>query len=214
MATTTSIPARTSTPISTPNAQLTSMDIPIMRMRLMGINTDTAFYFSPFRLPDAGTPFMQRITVTLDDDLVEELDLFQKQRGYQNRSEALRDLTRAGLQLGREDDAKGACVAALVYVYDHETRALAKRLANAQHHHHDLSVATLHVHLDHDSCLEVAVLRGQRPEIRHFAEHVIAERGVRHGRLMVIPVDMSDETHEHGDGKGEKHAHAHVKQAG
>jgi CopG family transcriptional regulator, nickel-responsive regulator len=157
---------------------------------------------------------MQRITVTLDDELVEELDRFQREKGYQNRSETLRDLARAGLSQRRADDAKGACVAALVYVYDHETRALAKRLAHAQHHHHDLSVATLHVHLDHDSCLEVAVLRGAGGEVRHFAEHVIAERGVRHGQLMIIPVDVASETHTHGGDKAHAHSHAHVREGG
>ncbi|MCW2272939.1 nickel-responsive transcriptional regulator NikR [Rhodoblastus acidophilus] len=157
---------------------------------------------------------MQRITVTLDDDLVEELDRFQREKGYQNRSETLRDLARAGLSQWSAEHAKGACVAALVYVYDHETRALAKRLANAQHDHHDLSVTTLHVHLDHDSCLEVAVLRGGSGEVRHFAEHVIAERGVRHGQLMVIPVDVSNESHPHGGAHSHPHSHAHVREAG
>ncbi|MCW2285368.1 CopG family nickel-responsive transcriptional regulator [Rhodoblastus acidophilus] len=157
---------------------------------------------------------MQRITVTLDDDLVEELDRFQREKGYQNRSETLRDLARAGLSQRSAEHAQGACVAALVYVYDHETRALSKRLANAQHDHHDLSVATLHVHLDHESCLEVAVLRGQSGEVRHFAEHVIAERGVRHGQLTVIPVNVSHESHPHGGAHSHPHSHAHVREAG
>jgi CopG family nickel-responsive transcriptional regulator len=155
---------------------------------------------------------MQRITVTLDDDLVAEIDRFQREKGYQNRSETLRDLARAGLNQRPADETKGACFAALAYVYDHETRALAKRLAHAQHHHHDLSVATLHVHLDHESCLEVAVLRGANAEVRHFAEHVIAERGVRHGQLMIIPVDVASETHAHGGEHAHPHAHAHVRE--
>jgi CopG family nickel-responsive transcriptional regulator len=155
---------------------------------------------------------MERITATLDEDLVEELDRFQKEHGYQNRSEALRDLVRAGLREAEHEDDGGACVGALVYAYDHEVRALAKRLTTAQHDHHDLSVATLHVHLDHRSCLEVAVLRGASAEVRHFAEHVIAERGVRHGRLVIVPVALEAETHAHGGRK--PHVHAHVRQAG
>ncbi len=155
---------------------------------------------------------MERITATLDKDLVEELDRFQKDRGYQNRSEALRDLLRAGLQEVAPENEGGACVGALVYVYDHEVRALAKRLTTAQHDHHDLSVATLHVHLDHNSCLEVAVLRGSSADVRHFSEHVIAERGVRHGRLVIVPVALEAEAHVHGLGKS--HVHAHVRQAG
>ena len=162
---------------------------------------------------------MQRVTVTLDDELLAELDAFVGKRGYQGRSEALRDLTRAGLQTvapeaeGQSEGA-GACVAALVYAYDHEVRALAKRLAASQHDHHDLSVATLHVHLDHQACLEVGVLRGATGDVRHFAEHVIAERGVRHGRLVVIPVEVSDEAHPHGGEEAHAHLHAHVRQTG
>jgi len=152
---------------------------------------------------------MERITATLDEDLVEQLDCFQRDRGYQNRSEALRDLIRAGLQAATEEQAAGACVGALVYVYDHEVRALAKRLTTAQHDHHDLSVATMHVHLDHQSCLEVAVLRGSSAEVRHFSEHVIAERGVRHGRLVVVPVALEAEAHVHGGAR--PHVHAHVR---
>lgn len=155
---------------------------------------------------------MERITATLDEGLVEELDRFQRDRGYQNRSEALRDLIRAGLQGTADDHEGGACVGALVYVYDHEVRALAKRLTTAQHDHHDLSVATMHVHLDHHSCLEVAVLRGSSAAVRHFSEHVIAERGVRHGRLVVIPVALEAEAHAHGHARA--HVHAHVRHAG
>jgi CopG family transcriptional regulator, nickel-responsive regulator len=156
---------------------------------------------------------MKRITVSLDDELVDELDKFQRARGYQGRSEALRDLARAALQQNAQEAPDRACVAALVYVYDHEQRALAARLASAQHHHHDLSVATLHVHLDHESCLEVAVLRGAGAEVRHFADHVVAEKGVRHGQLVVIPVDIAAEAHEHG-GHAHPHPHAHVREAG
>ena len=124
---------------------------------------------------------MQRVTITLDDALI-------ALRGYQNRSEAIRDLVRAGLQQAAEETPSEApCVAALVYVYDHATRELSKRLTHAFHDHHSLSVSTLHVHLDQGTCMEVTVLKGQAGPIRHFAEHVIAERGVRHGRLVVMP---------------------------
>jgi CopG family nickel-responsive transcriptional regulator len=66
------------------------------------------------------------------------------------------------------------------------------------------------VHLDHESCLEVSVLRGRTADVRHYADHVIAERGVRFGRLVLVPLESSSETHVHGPG-GARHAHAHVK---
>ena len=133
---------------------------------------------------------MQRVTVTLDDDLMAELDAIIAERGYQNRSEAIRDLARAGIKEAAPDSGRGRdCVAALVYVYDHEARQLSKRLARAYHDQHELSLASLHVHLDHDTCLEVTVLRGKSGDVQHFGEHVIAERGVRHGKLVRMPVE-------------------------
>ncbi len=133
---------------------------------------------------------MQRVTVTLDDDLMDELDRIMDERNYQNRSEAVRDLVRAGLRDAKVDGPKtGACMGALVYVYDHNARELSRRLTNAYHDHHDLSVASLHVHLDHDTCMELSVLRGEVRAVRHFADHVIAERSVRHGELVIIPLE-------------------------
>jgi CopG family nickel-responsive transcriptional regulator len=158
---------------------------------------------------------MQRVTITLDDELMAELDQVIAVRGYQNRSEAIRDLVRSGIrQDARETDAAGQCVAALVYVYDHESRELSKRLARSFHERHDLSLAALHVLLDHDSCMEVAVLRGRTRDIQHLADHVIAERGVRHGRLVTVPVELEDQKHAHGAEPGHRHLHVHVREAG
>jgi len=136
---------------------------------------------------------MQRITITLDDDLMEELDAVIAERGYQNRSEAIRDFTRAGMQQAAQEKGKsGDCVAALVY--GHAARDLSRRLVENYHGHHDLSLATLHVHLDDDNCMEVTALRGSGAEVQHFADHIIAERGVKYGRVVMIPTEAGKKT--------------------
>lgn len=157
---------------------------------------------------------MQRVTITLDSDLIEELDRFMAARQYDNRSEAIRDLVRAGLsEVSTGEGADRPCVAALVYVFDHHRRDLANRLTHAHHDHHDLSLATTHVHLDHDRCLEVALLRGPSGEVRHFADHVMAERGVRHGRLVLVPAEGDEDSpphrHDHGNDRDRDHGHGH-----
>ena len=156
---------------------------------------------------------MQRVTVTIDDELLAAIDKVIAGCGYQNRSEAIRDLVRAGMAEFEErspGDRQG--VAALLYVYDHEGRELAKRLT-ARPTTTTISSATMHVHLDHDSCLEVAVLRGAMTEIRRFGERVIAERGVRHGKLVAVPVDFETARHAHG-GRGHRHLHTHIREPG
>ena len=153
---------------------------------------------------------MQRVTITIDDELMTELDRIIAARGYQNRSEAIRDLARAGiLEAADTLDRQGDCVAALVYVYDHNARQLSKRLADTFHDHHELSLASMHAHLDHDSCMEVTILRGKTEDVQHFAEHVIAERGVRHGRIVLVPTDLLIKPHTHADGTTHEHPHAH-----
>jgi CopG family nickel-responsive transcriptional regulator len=158
---------------------------------------------------------MQRVTITIDDDLMAEIDRFMQTRGYETRSEAFRDLARTALQQGYEDSGStGDCVAALTYVYDHGMRELAKRICNAGHDHHDLVVTTTHIHLNHESCMEVAILRGSATDVQHFAQHVIAERGVRHGRLAMVPVEVAREGHVHRGHGAETHRHIRVRQAG
>jgi CopG family nickel-responsive transcriptional regulator len=153
---------------------------------------------------------MQRVTITIDDDLVAEIDAFMAGRGYANRSEAIRDLARAGLSQSSLEAAQvhkqdRDCVATLSYVYDHAARELPKRLTQDFHAHHGLAQATLHVHLDHDSCLEVTVLKGRSVDVKALADHIIAERGVRHGHIVYMPADVSPPRHD-GDGH---HGHVH-----
>jgi CopG family nickel-responsive transcriptional regulator len=140
---------------------------------------------------------MNRVTITIDDDLLGEIDTLVTERGYQNRSEVIRDLARAGLAEKHDKaSANKQCVGALIYVYDHAARNLSHRLVETAHAHHDIAVATMHVHLDDASCLEVTALKGTRNKIQHFADHMIAERGVRYGRVIMIPTQTEASPHK------------------
>ena len=157
---------------------------------------------------------MQRITLSIDDELVAALDRHMKKRRYASRSEALRDILREAavrerLQRRSPDKGDGFCIATLAYVYDHETRDLGRRLTQARHKHHDLQVATLHVHLDHDSCLEVSVLRGSARAVQALADDTISQRGVRYGQLHLVPAERGRGRHSHGAGTHE-HEHIHA----
>lgn len=156
---------------------------------------------------------MQRITVSLDEETVGLLDALLQGRGAKNRSEAIRDIVREAAardRLGDGEEANAQCVATLSYVYDHERRDLNRRLTDAHHHRHDLSVATVHVHLDHGTCLEVGVLKGPLADVRGLADAVTNERGVRHGHLYVLPARIERDRHDHGEGPPRDHEHSHI----
>lgn len=150
---------------------------------------------------------MERFTMSLEDSLARQFDDFIRAKGYSNRSEAMRDLIREKLEEERlAHESSGFCVGTLSYVYNHHEWELAARITSAQHDHHELTMATMHVHLDHDNCLEVAALRGSIEAVRAFANQVIAARGVRHGNLHMVPVHVSETAH---GTSGTAHVHSH-----
>jgi CopG family nickel-responsive transcriptional regulator len=141
---------------------------------------------------------MERFTISLDKGLAAAFDALIKERGYSTRSEAVRDVLRSHLQSrDQKRTSKGPCIAALSYVYNHHERELAERLTSIQHAHHDLTISTMHAHLDHEQCLETILLKGPIGRVRAFAEEMIAERGVRHGHLNLVSVELSG-PHRHG----------------
>ncbi|NYS24547.1 nickel-responsive transcriptional regulator NikR [Rhodobacteraceae bacterium 2376] len=153
---------------------------------------------------------MQRVTVTLPETLCAALDRFVQDRRYDTRSEAMRDLLRTALRARPEEPPTAEAMGVLSYVYDHHTRDLSSRLMHHHHAHHALSITTSHVHLDHDSCLETAILRGPVEALRAYADGVLGQRGVMHGNLFLIPVETCQASHDHGHGAA-PHAHLRVK---
>jgi CopG family nickel-responsive transcriptional regulator len=159
---------------------------------------------------------MERFTISLDAPLAQAFDRLIRTKGYLNRSEAVRDLLRQ--QLGEhqlESDAAPYCIAALSYIYNHHERELAERITSLHHLHHDLTVSTMHAHLDHDNCIETVILRGPTAAVREFANVLQAERGVRHGMLNLVPADVDPGRHHHHDHApstgGARYVHVHSK---
>lgn len=132
---------------------------------------------------------MQRLTISIDDELADQFERWSTQHGYDNRSEAVRDLLRK--EMGQEriqTDPYTPSVATLTYLYDHHERTVSMRLMDIQHDHHDLTVSSTHAHLAHDVCMETVILKGPAADVRAFAQSVLAERGIRHGQLHLVPL--------------------------
>jgi CopG family transcriptional regulator, nickel-responsive regulator len=127
---------------------------------------------------------LARIGVAIESDLLRRFDDWLERRGGGNRSEALRDLVRDRLTVDGIDD-RAEVVGAVSIVYDHHHRALSRRLTSIQHDDGDAIVSALHVHLDHDRCLEVIVVRGPAARVRRIADRLIGEKGVVHGGLFL-----------------------------
>lgn len=147
---------------------------------------------------------MRRITISIDESLALQFDDLIERRGYINRSEAFRDLLRGHLEHNRKANKEARyCVATVTYIYNHHERELASRLTAQQHAHHDICVSAMHVHLDHDNCLETVVLKGAFKTVSAFADALVATNGVRHGNIHIVPVNMEAPTKVH-------HRHEHL----
>ncbi|HTC41034.1 MAG TPA: nickel-responsive transcriptional regulator NikR [Candidatus Acidoferrales bacterium] len=143
---------------------------------------------------------LSRTGVSIDAELLQRFDRFIESQGYANRSEALRDLIRDHLVTSSVLAPNSDVVGTVTLIYDHHSRLLPERLADIQHRHHAEIISTVHAHLDHDTCLEVVVVKGKSSRIQKLADLLTSTKGVQHGRLV-----MSSPAIAHSSSK--KHAH-------
>jgi CopG family nickel-responsive transcriptional regulator len=129
---------------------------------------------------------LERIGISLEDDLLEKFDKLIAEKGYVNRSEAIRDLIRDALvqRSWSDSDGREERVAVVTLVYDHDSSSLAQKLAHIQHENHKAVVSALHVHMDEHNCLEVLVLRGRAKDVISMGEGLVSTKGVKYGKLV------------------------------
>ena len=136
-------------------------------------------------------PDLTRVSISLETALLAAFDRHISDKGYATRSEALRDLIRDRLIREEAEQATGEQVAVVTLVYDHHARELAARLIDKQHHHHELVVSSLHIHLGERHCLEVSILRGPAAQVRHLADELLATKGVLHGEMSLTSGELA-----------------------
>lgn len=130
---------------------------------------------------------LSRFSISVDDDLLQNFDSLIDEQGYENRSEALRDLMRDALVKSKvqNTDESGEVVGSLTLVYDHHAKDLSDKMNDLQHRFYNLIVSVLHIHISHDDCLEVIVLRGDARNVRSIAQSLLSLKGVKHGKLFI-----------------------------
>lgn len=126
-----------------------------------------------------------RFGVSIDEKLLVSFDSLITQKGYMNRSEAIRDLIRGALVELKWEGGEEETVGTVTLVYDHHVRDLSEKLTEQQHAHHGEIISALHVHLDHHNCLEVLVVRGKARNVKKIADELIGVKGVKHGKLVM-----------------------------
>ncbi|MHC4944842.1 MAG: nickel-responsive transcriptional regulator NikR [Planctomycetota bacterium] len=127
---------------------------------------------------------LTRFSVSMETSLCKRLDALIRRSRYKNRSEFLRDMIRDYL-VKEEWKGRREAVGTITLVYDHHARGLAHRLNELQHHHHSNVMASTHVHLDHDTCVEVIILKGRAGALREMADLLRQQKGVLHGALSI-----------------------------
>ncbi len=151
-----------------------------------------------------------RYGVSMEADLAAKFDALIRRRNYTNRSEAIRDLVRQELTRHAWHQQRGELVGTITLLYDHHVREIESRMVDVQHQHHEMVLSTMHVHLTHDHCLEVIVVRGSAADVRDLADRLISARGVLHGELVATTSGeaFSSARSRKGRGKAESQAPA------
>ena len=126
-----------------------------------------------------------RFGVSVEPDLLKKFDKMIKKEGYTNRSEAIRDIIRRNLIMEKNKDPNAEAIGTLTMIYDHHVGSLTDRLLDLQHDHTKEILVTTHIHIDHNNCLEVIVLKGKVGTIQKLADKIKALKGIKHGELVI-----------------------------
>ena len=131
---------------------------------------------------------MEKITrfgVSIEPDLLKKFDKIIRMEGYTNRSEAIRDLVRNNLIREENKNPNAESIGTLTIIYDHHTGNLTYKLLDLQHDHTKEIMSTTHIHIDHNNCLEVLVLKGKTGKIKKLADNIKSLKGIKHGELVI-----------------------------
>ncbi len=151
-----------------------------------------------------------RTGVALDSSLLKRFDRLLRREGYENRSEAVRDLIRDSLNEASLQSPDAFVVGAVTLIYDHHSRLLPDKLMELQHAYHHVIISTVHSHLDHDMCLEVVVVKGKLKQVQELGSRLIGLKGVQHGKLvMSSPAAYTRDALQHSAKHSSAHSHSH-----
>ncbi|HDQ25979.1 MAG TPA: nickel-responsive transcriptional regulator NikR [bacterium] len=128
---------------------------------------------------------LTRFGVSIEEELLSKFDKIIKKKKYRNRSEALRDLVRSLIVEEEWLDGKAEAIGTINIVYGHHKKGLSRALTRIQHDYHTLIVSDTHVHLDHDNCLDVIIVKGRTALLKKIADELISAKGVKFGRLTI-----------------------------
>ncbi len=126
-----------------------------------------------------------RFGISINEKLLEQFDKLLLQKGYSNRSEAIRDLIRNQIVELEWENEEEEVAGTITLIYDHHVRQLSDILVNLQHDYHHMILSTMHLHLDHHNCLEVLAVKGMAGEVQQLAERLISVKGIKHGKLTI-----------------------------
>ncbi|HEC77019.1 MAG TPA: nickel-responsive transcriptional regulator NikR [Thermoplasmatales archaeon] len=132
---------------------------------------------------------VERVGVSFEPDLLSKFDELIKKKGYENRSEAIRDLVRKYL-IENEIEEEGKVIGTITIIYDHEVSNVTDKLLHIQHHHYTEIFSTTHVHVNEHRCLEVIIVRGEAKNVRRLADNIKAIKGVKHGELVLTKTSI------------------------
>ncbi len=126
-----------------------------------------------------------RFGVSIDEKLLKKFDSIIEDKGYVNRSEAIRDLIRDMMVSDSISDPEADAIGTLTMIYSHDTREISDKLNDTQHHHFGSIISATHIHLDEHNCLEVIIMKGKAKTIQSISDKLLSIKNVRHGKVTI-----------------------------
>lgn len=132
---------------------------------------------------------LARFGVSIEADLLKEFDHLIKSEGYPTRSEAIKRLIKGLLVKERWQKSEHEVAGVMTFLYDHHRRELVNKMIHIQHDFGHIIISSQHIHLDHNNCLEMAVVKGKATEIQTLMQKVRRVKGLKHSDLIMTATE-------------------------
>ena len=129
-----------------------------------------------------------RFSISLEKELLEELDLYADDNNFANRSQAVRHLIEKNI-VEKKWQCNNVVAGAIVMIYDHHKKDILSKSNEIQHNFYDVILSSQHFHLSHEICLEIIAVKGIANRLTELSDKLISIKGIKHGKLIMSKTD-------------------------
>ncbi|MEI6555117.1 MAG: nickel-responsive transcriptional regulator NikR [Paludibacter sp.] len=129
-----------------------------------------------------------RFGVSLENDLLEALDVFVLENKFPNRSQAIRQLIEKNI-VEQKWKCNNIVAGAIILTYDYNKNDIQAKISEIKKNAFNEILSAQNFYISADKALEIIAVKGASHKLTELSEALISIKGIEHGKLIMSKVD-------------------------